>query len=156
MKKSFVFVFTVSLALMMGSCKTKESAYKAAYEKAKEKPVTEVPVTTEEVAVTKPVARYTGGVEKNERVTAVNPNDASGLKLYNVVVGSFKNKTNATALKESLEKDGYNVILAQNQEEMYRVIAASFDTRDAATAAREQIKAKFPNRFSDAWLLINQ
>ena len=157
MKKSLVFALPVAVVLILGSCKAKESAYKAAYEKAQQREIAEAPMTPEEQEVVKPVSNpASGAVERTEKLTAVNPSDASGLKLYNVVVGSFKNKTNATALKEMLQRDGYSVILAQNAEGMYRVVASSYDNRQDATAAREEIKSKYPNKFNDAWLLINQ
>ena len=82
--------------------------------------------------------------------------DASKLKMFNVVVGSFTIKTNASNLQESLVADGYNAFLAQNAKGMYRVIVGSFDDRPSATELRESVKAKYPNRFSDAWLLINE
>ena len=41
MKKNWVLVVAVAVAIGFVSCKAKESSYKAAYEKAQEKPVAE-------------------------------------------------------------------------------------------------------------------
>lgn len=153
MKKTFFLGF-IAVALLIGvsSCKSKESAYKAAYIKAQEKEVAEeVPVENEVVTTQAPVQERVS----NERISIID-DDASKLKLYNVVVGSFSVKTNASSLKERLIKDGYNTFIARNNQMMYRVIAGSFDTRKEAEELRDAIKLKYSPEFSDAWLLINR
>lgn len=59
MKKNWVLVVAVAVAIGFVSCKAKESSYKAAYEKAQEKPVAEQTLAPEPV-VTKPglIFRY--------------------------------------------------------------------------------------------------
>ena len=153
MKKTFFLGF-IAVALLIGvsSCKSKESAYKAAYMKAQEKEVAEeVPVENEVVTTQAPVQERVS----NERISIID-DDASKLKLYNVVVGTFSVKTNAPSLKERLIKDGYNTFIARNNQMMYRVIAGSFDTRKEAEELRDAIKLKYSPEFSDAWLLINR
>ena len=153
MKKTFFLGF-IAVALLIGvsSCKSKESAYKAAYMKAQEKEVAEeVPVENEVVTTQAPVQERVS----NERISIID-DDASKLKLYNVVVGSFSVKTNASSLKERLIKDGYNTFIARNNQMMYRVIAGSFDTRKEAEELRDAIKLKYSPEFSDAWVLINR
>lgn len=158
--KKLIFISLVAvIALGSTSCKSKQSAYKSAYEKAKEKQVveqtnTEVAPAQAPVVVNRPVTPAAG--VRKERITAVSSVDAAGLKNFSVVIGSFMNKTNALTLKENMEKDGYRVILAQNEKQMYRVIVASFDTRDQAAAERNNIKAKYSPRFDDIWLLERQ
>lgn len=158
MKKNWLWMMpAIALMLGLGSCKSKESAYKAAYEKAQEKPVVETPAP--EPVVVKPVAETTTTTPirvSNEKVTIVNAGDAHKLKLFNVVVGSFSMKTNASGLQESLVSDGYDAFLVQNPQGMYRVIVGSFDDRTSATNLRESIKSRYPNRFNDAWLLIKE
>ena len=83
----------------------------------------------------------------------VKDEDASRLKRYSVVVGSFKNKTNAYALKERMQNDGYNAVLGENEQGMLRVIVASFDNKADAADSRDAIKAKYAPNFQDAWLL---
>ena len=87
-----------------------------------------------------------------ERITAAEGEDASRLKQYSVVVGSFKNKTNAYALKERMEREGYNAVLGQNDQGMLRVIVASFNNREDAVDSRNALRSQFP----DAWILDRQ
>ena len=160
--KKLIFISLVAfIAFGVTSCKPKQSAYKAAYERAKEKEVVAPPAAV--VAPAEPVAPATTVVKstspvtvQKERITAVSAADDSGLKNFSVVIGSFMNNTNAVALKESMAKDGYKVILAQNEKQMYRVIVASFVTKDEAAAERDRIKAKYTPRFDDIWLLERQ
>ena len=90
---------------------------------------------------------------RTEKINAAQGEDASRLKRYSVVVGSFKNKTNAYALKERMQNDGYNAVLGENEQGMLRVIVASFDNKADAADSRDAIKAKYAPNFQDAWLL---
>ena len=163
MNKIWLLAATVCFLLAFGSCKPKQSAYKAAYEQAKEKETT-APVTTtedevaeetyeeEEIApVSKP--KTTSTTTRSERITAAEGEDASRLKRYSVVIGSFKNKTNAYSLKERMQNEGYNAVLGENEQGMLRVIVSSFDDKADAAASRDAIKAKYAPNFQDAWLL---
>lgn len=159
MKKLFVFGMGICLVLAFTSCKSSESAYKKAYEKAKQQELAEpqvdapVEVTPVVAAPVAPKAVDVTGV-RQEKVTVVSGED--GLKDYSVVAGSFGVKANADGLKEWLDGQGYQSTIAFNAEKaMYRVIVSSFADRDFAAAARDAFKAKYPNRsdFQGAWLL---
>ena len=107
MNKIWLFGAAVCMVLALGSCKPKQSAYKAAYEQAKEKESTapvEVVEQEEEVVEVAPVSkpRTSTATTRTEKINAAQGEDASRLKRYSVVVGSFKNKTNAYALKERM------------------------------------------------------
>lgn len=157
MNKVWLFCAAFGLVLAFGSCKPKQSAYKAAYEQAKEKEMTEPLVVEEEeeiVTVSKP--RTSNAAVRQEKVTAISGEDANGLKRYSVVIGSFKNKTNAVALKERMQNAGYSPILAQNEQGMLRVIVSSFNDKADAADSRDAIKAKYAPNFQDAWLLERQ
>ena len=148
MNKIWLFGAAVCMVLALGSCKPKQSAYKAAYEQAKEKESTapvEVVEQEEEVVEVAPVSkpRTSTATTRTEKINAAQGEDASRLKRYSVVVGSFKNKTNAYALKERM----------QNEQGMLRVIVASFDNKADAADSRDAIKAKYAPNFQDAWLL---
>ncbi len=137
--------FAFTLLFTLGSCKSKESAYRAVYERAQERQIEEpAPANNPTPA---PVADI---VVKKEKVTAI---EGSGLKRFSVVVGSFINKTNASSLKEIMQNQGYEAILVQNQQDMYRVIVASFEDRASAAAARDTLKSEYYPDFQDAWLL---
>ncbi|OUO49781.1 cell division protein [Parabacteroides sp. An277] len=162
MNKIWLMAIAAGCLLAFGSCKPKQSAYKAAYEQAKEKettaPVTEAtePVDTyeeEEIApVSKPKTTSTEAT-RTERINAAEGEDASRLKRYSVVIGSFKNKTNAYSLKERMQNEGYHAVLGENEQGMLRVIVSSFDDKADAAASRDAIKAKYAPNFQDAWLL---
>ena len=165
MKKLFVYSLSVFMLLGFASCKSTESAYKKAYEQAKEQELTVVeeveyvaPVRTQTVepVVAAPVRtqpKKEAGV-RQEKVTVVSVVD--GLKKYSVVAGSFGIKSNAENLKKYLDGQGYSAIVAYNSDmNMYRVIVNTFDERSSADRARDSFKSKYPNRkdFQGAWLL---
>ena len=162
MNKIWLFGAAVCMVLALGSCKPKQSAYKAAYEQAKEKestaPVEVIEEDTEVVEDVTPVSkpRVSNATTRTERINAAQGEDASRLKRYSVVVGSFKNKTNAYSLKERMQRDGYNAVLGENEQGMLRVIVASFDNKADAADSRDAIKAKYAPNFQDAWLLERQ
>ena len=140
MRKLVVLGMGVCLMLAFASCKSSESAYKKAYEKAKQQelaePQVEAPVEVTPVVappvVTAPVTEApkvadTSGI-REEKVTVVSGND--GLKDYSVVAGSFGVKANADGLKEWLDAQGYQATIAFNAEKaMYRVIVSSLQIR---------------------------
>ena len=152
----------VCMVLAFASCKSSESAYKKAYEKAKQQelaePQVEAPVeVTPVVAAPVEVKKATDAANgvRQEKVTGVSGN-GDNLKDYSVVCGSFGLKANAEGLKEFLDAEGYNATIAFNAESaMYRVIVSTFADRASAAQARDAFKAKYPNRkdFQGAWLL---
>ena len=160
MKKSFVLGMGLCMALAFTSCKSSESAYKKAYEKAKQQELAEATVAEEAPAaapvVAAPVATATPvavGTVREERVQLVS---GEGLKAYSVVCGSFGVKANADGLKSKLDADGYSAKVVYNAERnMYRVIVSSFDSREDAARSRDNFKAKYSNNpeFQKSWLL---
>lgn len=163
MKKLVLLGMGVCLVLAFSSCKSSESAYKKAYEKAKQQELAE-PEIAEEVApvVATPVEEAASepkkvaetGPVRQEKVTVVSGDE--GLKDYSVIVGSFGVKANAEGLKEWLDGEGYTATIVFNAEKaMYRVAVSSFADKAAAAQARDAFKAKYPNRtdFQGAWLL---
>ena len=165
MKKYTVLCAGLCLALGMTSCGTKESAYKKAYEKAKQYDTQTAqqqaqPVETS-TAVVSPVqtrpandTRVTDNTDnvsvRQERVSMISGN---GLKAYSVIVGSFGLVSNAEGLQQRLRDAGYDAQIVKNEDRnMYRVIAATFDNKADAARSRDQLRATY----ADAWLLSNQ
>lgn len=151
MKKLVVLGMGLCVALAFSSCKSSESAYKKAYEKAKQQELAEAPA--DQVEATPVEAAPVAGPVREEKVELVS---GDGLKAYSVVCGSFGVKANAEGLKQYLDGQGYNAKVVYNAERnTYRVIASSYDDRAEATQAKEEFKAKYPNRddFQKAWLL---
>ena len=110
MKKLAVLGMGVCMVLAFSSCKSSESAYKKAYEKAKQQELAEPQTTApvEEVApvVSAPVEAKVVesapvGTIRQEKVTVVSGVD--GLKDYSVVCGSFGVKANAENLKNFVD-----------------------------------------------------
>ncbi len=156
MKKALIILSSALLLLSVGACAPKQSAYRQVYEKAKQREVAteqQAPAQTPPASVVvsrEPVADIQ---LRRERLEAVKGEDATMLKTYNVVVGSFQNHTNAYSLKERLQAQGYNPVLGQNEAGMLRVIITSFDSRSDAERSREEIKDRFAPDFQDAWIL---
>lgn len=162
MKKIVVLGMGLCVALAFSSCKSSESAYKKAYEKAKQQELadasaanttTEAPAEVVTPVETAPVAPGSSAPVREEKVELVS---GSGLKAYSVVCGSFGVKSNAEGLKSQMDNEGYNAKVVYNaQNNMYRVIVESYDTHEEAARARDAFKAKYPNRkdFQGAWLL---
>lgn len=151
MKKNLMMGLALIAALGLASCKSSESSYKKAYEKAKAQEVVETEqVESAPVAVT-PVVTATQKEDnsglKQERLNVMN---GGNLKAFNVVCGSFSKIDNANNLRNTLVAKGYSAQVAQNPETgMYRVVASSFDDRASAVSSRDQLRGTYP----DAWIL---
>lgn len=153
-KKVFLAIATATLLLGSAtSCKPKQSAYKAAYDRAKQREVAAANTQQQDQVVPVTEATYQEADVRSERVMPAEGENAGGLKAYSVVIGSFQNVTNARSLKERMVNDGYNALLAQNEQGMYRVIVTSFDTKEEAVRSREAIKSIYAPLFADAWIL---
>ncbi len=161
MKKYMVLCAGVCLALSFVGCKSSESAYKKAYEKAKAQdvaPQTNTDTTPAEVNVVTPLVEKpvseTVVVDNVDNVQVIEQQvslvDGSGLKAYSVVVGSFSLKANADDLQRKLKAAGNDAqVVRYEAGNMYRVVVATFDSKVDATACRNQFRAQYP----DAWLL---
>ena len=152
-------IFIIALCAVFGSCKTKKMAF------------VEYPETVEEVVFLEPVLQEKEAIQeeepvdasieeedlltaRNEQVVLSDSEQNSGLQLkkYNVVVGSFSNKANAERLQAKLNEEGYNALVAVNENGMHRVIALS---SDESKPAKDKIQA-VKDRFSDVWMLIQK
>ena len=149
MKKLAVLGMGVCIALAFSSCKSSESAYKKAYEKAKQQELAEPQTTVpaEEVApvVTAPV-----------EVKVVS--GGTSLKTFSVVCGAYSVKANAEGVKQALVNEGYTAMVVYNAERnLYRVVIGTFDDRASAENLRDSFKAKHPSNddFQKAWLLYS-
>ena len=172
--KTFAAIaLSMVLAVSMSSCKSKESLYKKAYEKAQAQnasntQVTEDPttinvtpvqptaptttVTTETTAApaAPATATTTDVATRSESLQVV---DGAGLKAYSVVCGAFSLQANAVGLQQTLKNKGFQAQIALNPErKLYRVIAATFDTKGEAVTSLQILRQTYP----DAWLLYNK
>ena len=150
MKKIILSCLAVAATFVMFSCKSTESSYRAAYEKAKAQEAvaqqTSEPVSVQPVVTTQTPANVDNSNVRSERLNVMN---GGTLKAYNVVCGSFKSLDNANNLRNTLVNAGYTAQVAQNPETgMYRVIASSFENKADATVSRDKLRATY----KDAWL----
>ena len=160
MKKYTLLCVGLCAAMAFTSCKSSESAYKKAYEKAKQYDTAQQPQQTEETAVVAPVqakpANETRVVDNLDNVSVRQENvslvSGNGLKAFSVVVGSFGLLSNAEGLYQRLRDAGYNAQVVKNEDKnMYRVVASTFAGKADAVYSRDQLRATYP----DAWLLYN-
>ena len=162
MKKTTLLCVGICAVLAFTSCKSSESAYKKAYEKAKQsEPV--APAQPQQAQETAPVvvpvqarpandARVYDNLDnvsvRQESVTLIS---GTGLRAYSVVVGSFGVRANAEGLQQRLRDAGYNAQIVRNDDKnMFRVVASTYNDKASAVASRDQLRATYP----DAWLLF--
>ena len=162
MKKYTLLCVGLCAAMAFTSCKSSESAYKKAYEKAKQYDTANQTATsqTEEPAVVAPVeakpstdTRVVDNLDNiSVRQESVQLIHGNGLRAYSVVVGSFGLLSNAEGLYKRLRDAGYDAQVVKNEDKnMYRVVASTFSVKDEAVSSRDQLRATYP----DAWLLYN-
>ena len=165
MRKYIIMSAALCAAFAFSSCRSSESAYKKAYEKAKaaeqqnntqtNNDDQDIPATVVTPLDERPIQRTTV-VDKSdnvkvtpEKLTVIN---GSGLKDYSVVVGSFSVKANAEGLLSTLKSEGLDAQIAQTSDgKWYRVIAATFSTKQEAARSRDEFRGKY----AGAWLLYN-
>ena len=161
MKKIFWMGTALFMVFAMSSCKSKESAYKQAYEKAKAQqtattapvtqqttPVSVTPVTTTTTPTTT-TADYSNVSVRTENVTLVS---GAPLKAYSVVVGSFGVQANAIALQNKLNGQSYQAQVVKSPSNMYRVILSTHNDKASAAQSRDKVRGTYP----DAWLLYQK
>ncbi|WP_297643332.1 SPOR domain-containing protein [uncultured Bacteroides sp.] len=160
MKKLAVLGMGVCIALAFSSCKSSESAYKKAYEKAKQQELAEPQQTepvVQEVAApveVKVVESAPVGV-RQEKVTVVS---GGVLKRFSVVCGAYSVKANAEGVKGTLVNENYAAMVVYNAERnLYRVVIGTFDDRASAESLRDSFKAQHPSNadYQKAWLLYS-
>ena len=160
MKKFMVLGAAMCVAMAFTGCKSSESAYKKAYEKAKaqeQSSTDNYDNSSQQEAVVAPVETQPPVVDNYDnvpvRTETVSVVDGAGLRSYSVVVGSFGVKSNAYGLQQRLKNAGYNAQVAYNAgNSMYRVVAETFDSKASAVQSRNQLRATY----ADAWLLYSR
>ncbi len=173
MNKIWLLGAAMCMILAFGSCKPKQSAYKAAYEQAKERE-SAAPVEVfedefedefEDDFEIAPVSKPRTDIEeesdyddfnvttRQERINPYQGESTANLRRYSVVIGSFRNNTNAYSLRDRMQRDGYTAMVAQNEMGMLRVIVSSFDSKRDALYSRDAFRSKYYPNFQDAWIL---
>lgn len=175
MKKKSFFILGICATFLFTGCKTRESAYRQAYEQAmaqdnttqKSEQQVQTPIdNTEQETVTTTVVPVTP-INKTEVVDHSDVREIQGdlsvisgnpLKTYSVVVGSFVTQANAESQMNRLSGQGYDSRIVKTNETIngqtgwFRVIASSFDDKASAVESRETLKGSYPG----AWLLYRR
>ena len=162
MKKTTLLCVGLCAAMAFTSCKSSESAYKKAYEKAKQYDTATAQQApgSNDAAVVAPVearpATETRVVDNLDNVSvrqeSVSLISGAGLKDFSVIVGSFGLISNAEGLQQRLKAAGYDAQIVKNEDKnMYRVVASTFSDKGSAVSSRDQLRETYP----DAWLLYN-
>jgi cell division protein FtsN len=155
-KKIFqVLVLSSLLIVVFPACKSKQQ-------------VAEIPgantkaATTSPVIVTQPSASQSS-TSKSTDLKEITRTESFSLAdgetnqtamnyKYHVVVGSFKNQSNAKGLQKTLNSEGKNAVIVVNEQGMYRVLINSYNDYNQAHALINELQ----DRFSDAWVLIQK
>lgn len=164
MKKYTLLCIGLCAAMAFTSCKSSESAYKKAYEKAKQYDTAQqapgsddskleenvvTPVQAKPANETRVVDNLDNVSVRQESVSLIS---GSGLKAFSVVVGSFSVRANADGLQQRLRDAGYDAQIVKNEaNNMFRVVASTYADKMSAVNSRDQLRATYP----DAWLLYN-
>ena len=158
MKKTLIFGISLCSIMLLGSCKSQESAYRQAFEKAKAQ---QSASTTDEATTVSVTTTPTQTVDNSDvrtisgGFTVVN---GEALRTYSVVVGSFLTQANAEGLMTRLKNQGYASRVVKTNETInghtgwFRVIASSYDDKASAVQSRNQLK----ETYAGAWLLYSK
>lgn len=170
MKQYLVLGLAVCAVTLLGSCKSKESAYRQAYEKAKAQQTTTtndevttvtVSPTNQQTTTVTPVTTTTVA-DDNSDVRTINGElsviNGERLRTYSVVVGSFVTQANAEGLMTQLKNKGYAARVVKTNETInghtgwFRVVASSYDDKASAVQSRNELKSTY----AGAWLLYHK
>lgn len=158
-----VLAMALCSVAMITSCKSSESAYKKAYEKAQaqaaQNQTATTPATTQQVQIapvqTQAPAQTIDVSNESVRSESVSLVSGSALRNFSVVCGSFTLQANAEGLQQTLKAKGYDAIIVSapvNGRKWFRVAAASYDDKVSAVQTRNKLRGTYP----DAWVLLKK
>ena len=151
MKKYMVICAGLCVALAISSCKSKESAYRKAYDKAKAQDAANVTDNSgyDDTPVVTPFVD-TPVTDNNNYNNNNNNYDNVSVRTENVSVVNGSG-LNADNLVSRLRSQGYDAQLAYNSaRDMYRVVASTYADKGSAVQSRNNLRNTYP----DAWLLF--
>jgi len=94
-------------------------------------------------------------IKEVEEKLVSNEDKAPGPEKYFVIIGSFKDPSNAKEHQAIVRKDGFTSEVLKNDAGLYRVSVMATDDITAARNEVRRIWAKFP-KYSDTWMLIRK
>ena len=110
-------------------------------------------ITTDTINVTQKAEQVVDAIVEKATIRETNDTYTSGgvavQQQYHVVVGSFQSEVNAQNLQITLQKQGFNAMVAVNQNGLFRVFMYSADTEVEIRKALAKARVTYP----DAWML---
>jgi len=94
-------------------------------------------------------------IKEVEEKLVSNEDKVPGPEKYFVIIGSFKDPSNAKEHQVIVGKDGFKSEVLKNDAGLYRVSVMATDDITAARNEVRRIWAKFPG-YSDTWMLIRK
>jgi len=88
---------------------------------------------------------------RTESVKPVDQMEATIYRYY-VVIGSFKNISNARQQTVALVKEGLSPTILENENGLFRISAGGYNEENEARRRINEIRAKYANH-KDVWLL---
>lgn len=170
MRKTYLWAFCLCSLFVFTGCKSREKAYRQAYEQAmanddnrqneQQVVVVEKPEVTQEVTPVAPSVAPSKEDLSDVREIQGTMTVISGnpLKTFSVVVGSFVTQANAEGEQSRLQGKGYDARVVKTNETIngktgwFRVVASSFDDKASAAQSRDALKGTYPG----AWLLYRK
>lgn len=161
MRRTLFAAAIVTMILSLGSCKTSEKNYKAAYDIAKAK--REATEGVDRETYSKILAERTSNtaVVAGDSVRLVrmrvNPVDDERdvIKPYGVVVGEYKQPFNARSFRDRLRQEDKPAYVVMDRDRNYYVIARGFDTSPEAAEylrrVRDDVQMRLP--IEKPWIL---
>ena len=110
-------------------------------------------ITTDTINVTQKAEQVVDAIVEKATIRETSDTYTSGgvavQQQYHVVVGSFQSEVNAQNLQITLQKQGFNAMVAVNQNGLFRVFMYSADTEVEICKAMAKARVTYP----DAWML---
>jgi hypothetical protein len=143
-----VLLSTVSLI----SCKSNLEAYANAFQKLKgREEAQKVEATKTEVEVAVDTTAKDSTILYSTEVWKLILGKPENIGLFNVVTGTFMNKTNAGSFYERMKGENRPAALVQNQDLLYRIVVATFATAEAAEQKKSELLSAFPKAQIVIW-----
>ncbi len=139
-----IILALLALAAFMSSCRTTESNYREAYDKAKTLQGSEnlemtALIEKERAPIDMVVGTDTMRYRKEFVTITPNGGGIGSIKRYNVVVGRFRQVFNAKSMRERMAKLGYDSYVIENAEPAYFVVVFSSDSKEEAAAKFREV-----------------
>jgi cell division protein FtsN len=96
-----------------------------------------------------------GPIKEVEEKLVRNEDKEPSPQKYFVIIGSFKDPSNAKEHQALVRKDGFASEVLKNDAGLYRVSVKATDDIAEARSEVRRIWAKFP-KYSDTWMLIKK